>query len=68
MISPVWDEWMCEPSGSVTFRPFDVARRFVRGVLTTKKWLLAPESRMALRSLLDCVVDAFANWMGVRVV
>ena len=68
MTSPVCDDCIFVPSGRVTFKGVIAGLEFCNFAFTMKKWLLAPESRIAWLSLDVLVVVELANWVGVRVV
>ena len=67
-MSHVCVDAICVPSGSCILRGLVAVCRFVTGAVVTRKWLVAPESRIAqfLRSsmLIDvvCSSDFAAYW------
>ena len=68
MTSPVCDDCIFVPSGRVTFKGVIAGVEFCTCAFTIKKWLLAPESRIAWLSFEVASIVELANWVGVRVV
>ena len=53
---------ICSPFGSVTLIGFVVGLRLIAGEFTIRKWLVAPESKMAHCSTLSLLIHIVCSW------